>query len=177
MMYKQDEQYNDVDRLLTRVSEVIQAEHDIHSETLASTRMTRKDENTIRKRELTARNSREIGFERFTKVVMDFAIVNQERFLSKLKRWFDGVDSDRDGVLNEAEFVQLLKNLRIIESDMDENLEIVLNKADPNNTKSFTFSECVTVFTETEVEVEEYREGHNRVTTINVIEKINKFNQ
>lgn len=102
---------------------------------------------------------KDINFDRFTKIILDFALVNQEKFLLKLKNKFDNCDSDKDGILNESEFVQLLVNVGIIDNESDENLEVILTKADPNNTKTLTFSDCVLVFTETEVEVEDTTAG------------------
>jgi len=76
-----------------------------------------------------------------------------------LKIYFDKCDQDSNGIINENEFVQLLKDVGIIDNEADDNLEIILAKADPNNTKSLTFSDCVLVFTETEVEVEDGTSG------------------
>lgn len=95
----------------------------------------------------------------------------------KLKSKFDNCDLDHDGILNETEFVQLLIDVGIIDSESDQNLEIILTKADPNNTKKLTFSDCVLVFTETEVEVEDSSAGVNRYSNINVIDKINKYDK
>ena len=71
----------------------------------------------------------------------------------------------------------MLKTVGIIDNENDENLEIILSKADPNNTSCLTFSDCVLVFTETIVEVEDSTTGTQRYSTINVIDKINKFDK
>eukprot|EP00341_Mesodinium_pulex_P007853 CAMPEP_0116921426 /NCGR_PEP_ID=MMETSP0467-20121206/21622_1 /TAXON_ID=283647 /ORGANISM="Mesodinium pulex, Strain SPMC105" /LENGTH=64 /DNA_ID=CAMNT_0004599489 /DNA_START=1792 /DNA_END=1986 /DNA_ORIENTATION=- len=59
--------------------------------------------------------------------------------------------------------------------DDEQQIEIILNKADPNNNKMITFSDCVQVFTDTEVEIEGEENGEKRIITMNVIEKINNL--
>lgn len=140
-----------------------------------SPRKMTRDEANLKKKEMSSKNYKEIHFDRFTKIILDFALINQEKFLMKLKKYFENCDKDNDGIVNESEFIQLLKSVGIIDSEEDENLEIILAKADPNNTQSLTFSDCVLVFTETEVEVEDSSSGTQRYSTINVIDKINKF--
>jgi len=47
--------------------------------------MTR-DEANLKKKEINSKSNKEIHFDRFTKIILDFALMNQEKFLSKLKK-------------------------------------------------------------------------------------------
>jgi len=136
-----------------------------------NSKMTRKDIELQRKR--LKKVIRYIPFERFFKVLLDFSLLSHEKFLQRFVDLFHSVDQNRDGILDEAEMVELVKRLKIVEDE--EQIETILNKADPNNNKIVTFSDCVQVFTETEVVIEGEEEGVNKTFTMNVIEKLNNL--
>jgi len=86
---------------------------------------------------------------------------------------FNEIDGNCDGMLDEEEMVQLINRLKIVDSD--EQIDVILSKADPNNNKIITFSDCVQVFTETEVLIEGEEDGTGTTFTMNVIEKLNNI--
>lgn len=140
--------------------------------TVIMSKLSRKEQDELKRRQESDSN-RTIPFARLLKVLLDFSLMSHERFLRKFVKSFEAEDADRDGILSEEQFVNLVRDINIVESD--EQVQIILNKADPNNNKLITFSDCVQVFTDTEVEIEGDEDGTKRIITMNVIEKINNL--
>lgn len=69
--------------------------------------------------------------------------------------------------------IKLIERLNIVESE--EHVNTILSKVDPNNNKLITFSDCVQVFTDTEVVIEAEDNGIDKAFTVNVIEKLNNL--
>jgi Ca2+-binding EF-hand superfamily protein len=60
---------------------------------------------------------------------------------------FRKVDSDTNGIINEAEFIRFISSLDIYgNNNFNENVKRILNFLDPNNHKVFTYSDCVSYF-------------------------------
>lgn len=64
-----------------------------------------------------------------------------ERFLSKFIALFKHVDADRDGIIDEMGFRELLDQMAIL--NMDAEVELILAQIDPNNNQKMTFSQIV----------------------------------
>eukprot|EP00755_Sulcionema_specki_P011828 Sspe_Gene.49932::Locus_27330_Transcript_1_1_Confidence_1.000_Length_2324::g.49932::m.49932 len=97
---------------------------------------------TGRRKEIAARESNSILYQDFVKVLLDFQLQGHERFLAKFVKMFKQFDADRNGILNEAEFIQLLK--AIDPSKTEEEINALLDLIDPHNNQLINFSECVT---------------------------------
>merc|ERR1712166_483332 len=69
----------------------------------------------------------------------------QQRYLSKFLQLFRRFDSDRNGILNEQEFRQLLSSLG---SRSERELFQCVKDIDPHNHQSISFSECVNSLSE-----------------------------
>ena len=89
-----------------------------------------------------ARSGR-IPYRLFLKVLLDFQLKGHDKFLSRFRRLFRDVDTDRNGVLNEDEFRQFVVKVDPNKSlgEMDEILALV----DPWTNQNITFSEAVGV--------------------------------
>ena len=75
------------------------------------------------------------------KVLLDFQLKGHEKFLLKFMKLFRQFDKDKNGVINEEEFRQL-----IIATDPKKNdseIQDLLNMVDPHNNQQISFSECV----------------------------------
>ncbi len=82
----------------------------------------------------------------FEKIILDFQLKEHERFLSKFNLKFKAYDSDHDGVLNEQEFKELLRNLKVI--DKEEDIEFLLQQVDPFNNQKMTYSQIVSALSQ-----------------------------
>eukprot|EP01065_Artemidia_motanka_P025667 TRINITY_DN30644_c0_g1_i1.p1 TRINITY_DN30644_c0_g1~~TRINITY_DN30644_c0_g1_i1.p1 ORF type:complete len:709 (+),score=218.55 TRINITY_DN30644_c0_g1_i1:52-2127(+) len=83
-----------------------------------------------------------IGYQDFVKVLLDFQLQGHERFLFKFVKLFKQYDSDKNGILHEDEFIQVLK--AIDPSKTDDEVTALLDLIDPHNNQVINFSECVT---------------------------------
>ena len=81
----------------------------------------------------------------FLKVLLDFQLVDHERFLLKFIRIFRQFDLDGDGIINEAEFRDLVFTMDLGFSDDD--VFRLLSIIDPYDNQQITFSEGVSLFT------------------------------
>lgn len=97
---------------------------------------------TGRRTEPQPRENNAILYQDFLKVLLDFQLQGHERFLAKFVKLFKQYDADRNGILNEAEFGQLLKAIDGEKSEDDINS--LLDLIDPHNNQLINFSECVT---------------------------------
>ena len=84
----------------------------------------------------------------FLKCVLDFQLKEHEKFLSHFVQVYKRVDADRDGILNEEEFRNLMTNLGFNQespsSDFSiQRIEKFLHDIDPYSNQKITFSECV----------------------------------
>ena len=52
-----------------------------------------------------------VPFEDFLKILLDFQLAGHEKFLSKFRRLFREVDADRNGVVNENEFRDMVMRM------------------------------------------------------------------
>ena len=82
-----------------------------------------------------------IPFVDFLKILLDFQLNGHEKFLSKFRRYFLEVDSDKNGVVNELQFRNLVR--RIDPGKSADAIENLMMLVDPYNNQHITFSEAV----------------------------------
>lgn len=100
-------------------------------------------------------NDDDIPFSVFEKIVLDYQLNEHCKFLDKFTELFRQIDSDTNGVISRAQFMDLCFQMNIIEVDgMYENsqgmtgeAQFLLSTIDPFETDHITFSEIVKVFT------------------------------
>eukprot|EP00743_Colponemidia_sp_Colp-15_P004572 GILK01004929.1.p1 GENE.GILK01004929.1~~GILK01004929.1.p1 ORF type:complete len:534 (+),score=90.15 GILK01004929.1:109-1602(+) len=78
----------------------------------------------------------------FLKILLDFQLRGHERFLQRFLRLFRLVDKDNNGIINEAEFRELLAAMG--SDTTEQNVAKLLSIVDPWNNQQITYSECVT---------------------------------
>ena len=69
-----------------------------------------------------------------------------DKYLKNFVILFRKCDFDNNGILNEEEFKELLKNLKIYDDHLEENANRLLHIIDPQNHKQIIFSDCVSLF-------------------------------
>ena len=92
-------------------------------------------------------DEKNILYSDFMKIVLDNHIRFRDKQLKNFVEIFQSVDTNRDGVINEEEFGELIQRMKIFKEDEVENkifqyLEII----DPFDNQKITFSECVSFF-------------------------------
>ncbi len=111
-----------------------------------------------------------ILFKDFIKIVLDNHIRFRDKQLKKFVELFKIVDKNRDGIINEEEFTELVQKMKIFKEDEVENrIFQYLEKIDPFDNQKFTFSECVTFFSG-EMIIDKDINGNEK--EISVLEKV-----
>jgi len=88
-----------------------------------------------------AKESSKMAFSDFLKVLLDFQLKGHEKFLLKFMKLFRQFDKDKNGVINEEEFRQLIIATDPNKTDLE--IQDLLNLVDPHNNQQISFSECV----------------------------------
>ena len=90
---------------------------------------------------------RNILYTDFIKIVLDNHIRFRDKQLMNFVKLFKSVDTDKDGIINEEEFTELIQKMKIFKEEEVENRIIqYLGKIDPFDNQKITFSECVSFF-------------------------------
>jgi len=91
-----------------------------------------------------------IYFKDFQKILLDFQILNREKYLRNFLLLFKKVDLDRNGVIKEEEFLQIINMTRVYSNmnkyDFNSHIARLLRLIDPFYQKQITFSDCVNLF-------------------------------
>ena len=108
----------------------------------------------------------------FIQLVCENQIENREKYLKKFVQLFKKFDTDEDGILNEEQFIEMVKSIPYCLSNLDYYIEILLNKIDPFNHHRFIFSDCVNAFS-TEIADEYNMSQSNFSKGTNDLENLN----
>ena len=105
----------------------------------------------------------------------EYQMNTREQYLKPFVDYFKSVDDDNDGILNEKQFINLVKIMNVFdENNFDKKVEELLNDVDPYGNKQIFFSDCVNAFSFGNDENSEsiLDKICNRVYNLNEIEKI-----
>ena len=86
--------------------------------------------------------------------MLNFQLAKHEKYLRNFIILFKKADADTDGALNDTQFRDLLKTMKVLRSEQD--ADRLLQVIDEFQNKQITFSECVALFTTVYVEVHFY---------------------
>ena len=104
----------------------------------------------------------------FIKIVLDNHIRFRDKQLKKFVDLFKSVDTNKDGIINEEQFSELVKKMEIFKEDEVENkIFQFLEKIDPFDSQKFTFSECISFFSS-----EMIKESDENDKEISILEKV-----
>ena len=88
-----------------------------------------------------------ISFDELVNIFHELEINKKENYLKPFVYAFKKIDEDSDGIINESQFINLVKELNILEEkNFDNLLNELLNLIDPYGYKKFIFTDCVEVF-------------------------------
>ena len=81
-------------------------------------------------------------------ICLEYQIKSHIKYLKPFLKLFQSIDTDRDGVLDEEQFVLLIKNMNIFKEDNSvQVIEEFFNNLDPYGYKHIIFSDVVELFT------------------------------
>ena len=87
-----------------------------------------------------------IPYKDFIQIVCENQIQNREKYLKNFVNLFKRFDKDGDGVLNEEQFIDMIKAIPYCQNNIEEYVDKFLRLIDPFNHKKFTFNNCVFLF-------------------------------
>ena len=88
-----------------------------------------------------------VPFDYFFDICLGKQIKLHIKYLKPIIDLFQSIDTDKDGIINEEEFCELIKRMEIFGTDNNEQIiEELLDNIDPYKNKSFTFSELINWF-------------------------------
>jgi Ca2+-binding EF-hand superfamily protein len=82
---------------------------------------------------------------------------------------FRKVDLDNNGIIDEDEFIKLVNYMNCYKTNMRDSVKRSLNHLDPNNNRTFTYSDLVNFFSKEVIEVTDYS---GKSTELNILDKI-----
>ena len=86
-----------------------------------------------------------ISYKDFLRLLCIYQIKNRDKYLKNFVNLFRKYDNDLDGILNEDEFSNLIRDIPYCKNNEDEYIFKFLSIIDPFNNKKITFSECVSI--------------------------------
>ena len=102
-----------------------------------------------------------IQYKHFLKILCDHHIKTRDKYLKNFIKLFRKYDTDLDGVLNENEFIGLVKEIPYCQNDIDNYIFKFLSIIDPFNNKKITFNECISLFSMETIEEENINQDDN----------------
>ena len=118
-----------------------------------------------------------ILYKHFIKLVGEHQIKNREKYLKNFVKLFRKYDSDFDGVLNETEFINMIKDIPYCQNNLDDYIFRFLSTIDPFNNKRITFNECVSLFSMEIVNNEEKNNNEKQENNDNKENEVNNSNE
>ena len=112
-----------------------------------------------------------IPYKDFLKLVGEHQIKSREIYLNNFVLLFRKFDNDGDGILNEDEFIGLIKSIPFLKNNIDDYIFKFLSIIDPFNNKRITFSECVSLFS-MEIMNDENNNLNQNQEPINLLDRI-----
>ena len=92
-------------------------------------------------------DEKNIPYNVFIKIVLDNHIRFRDKQLKNFVTLFKSVDTNKDGIINEEEFNELIEKMNIFKEDEVQNkIFEFLEKLDPFDNQKFTFSDCISFF-------------------------------
>ena len=114
-------------------------------ENTAKGRLTREEMNKIINSKEREYNS--IQYDYLIDICLEYQIKLHIKYLKPFIKLFQSIDTDRDGVLDEEQFVLLIKNMNLFnESNIVQVIEQFLNILDPYGYKRIIFTDIVDLF-------------------------------
>ena len=115
-------------------------------------------------------DDKNILYKDFIKIVLDNHIRFRDKQLKNFVDIFKEIDNDRDGNIDEEQFIELVKRMKIFKEEEEESkIFKLMEKIDPFDNQKFTFSQCVSFFSvETIKEID--KEGKEK--EISILEKV-----
>ena len=105
-----------------------------------------------------------IFYKHFINLVGEYQIKQREKYFKNFVKLFKKYDTDFDGILNENEFINLIRDIPYCQNNIDEHIFRFLSIIDPFDNKVFTFNDCISLFS---MEIIKEDNNENETNTVN----------
>ena len=112
-----------------------------------------------------------ILYKDFVRLLCNYQIKMRDKYLKNFLKLFRKFDTDNDGILNESEFVNLIKEIPYCQKNLEDNIYKFLTTIDPFNNKKITFSEVISLFGMENIDEE--NDNENKVENIKKVDEKN----
>lgn len=88
-----------------------------------------------------------LDYNNLLQIFLEFQMDLRENYLKPFVDLFKSVDDENDGIINETQFINLIKKMNIFDDNiLDIKINKLLNAIDPYGDKHIIFSDCVDLF-------------------------------
>jgi len=145
---------NEQEKIITQITEAI----NVYKYKLANNENIDNDNDILYRNKLTRielnqkllekeSESNSISYNEFINICHKIEVNKREDYLKSLIDIFKSNDKDNDGILDEIQFIDFVKELNIFdENNLDNAINELLNIIDPYGFKKFIFTDCVEFF-------------------------------
>lgn len=85
-----------------------------------------------------------ISYQKFIQIIIEFQIRLRDIYLKHFNEMFIKVDTNRDGIINEGEFYQLIEGINVYDQDnVDQQVNAFLSYIDPYKTGNILYSDVI----------------------------------
>ena len=89
-------------------------------------------------------NEEKISYQKFIQIIIEFQIRLRGIYLKNFNEMFIKVDTNRDGIINEGEFYQLIEGINVYAQDnVDQQVNAFLSYIDPYKTGNILYSDVI----------------------------------
>ena len=121
---------------------------------------------------------RNILFSDFIKIVLDNHIRFRDKQLKNFVEIFKSVNRNKDGIINEEEFSELVQKMKIFnENEFESKIFQFLEKIDPFDNQRITFSECVSFFSQEIIKDKDKNGNEKEISILEAVCLIDKANE
>lgn len=147
-------QYDEVVLIEKKIMKVIKALNEMKRKNFLL--KVDKKTNTISREQMNVceriKNEMDIPYKEFVHVVMEYQISYRDNYLKCFLGMFQKYDKDKNGIVNEEEFKEIVKDIPIICKKGNAYVKELLEKVDPLNLNKITFSDVVSLFSSEVIE-------------------------
>ena len=100
------------------------------------------------------RECNSIQYDFLIDICLEYQIKLHIKYLKPFIKLFKSIDTDRDGIIDEEQFVLLIKNMNLFdENNIVQVIEEFLNNLDPYDHKRLIFTDIVDIFSKTNFDI------------------------
>ena len=135
-----------------------------------------KKTNTISREQMNVceriKNEMDVPYKEFVHIVMEYQINYRDNYLKCFLGIFQKYDADKNGIVNEEEFKEIVKEIPSVINKGNNYVKELLEKVDPLNLNKITFSDIVSLFSSEIIDSRNNMNNNNGSSGISILDQI-----